>query len=87
MKDVLYGIYDDLQTQVSPGDYQAIVAAVKEKVALAYQRRCQRLRTREKKDESGEGIKRIDFLYDAYRFRGIVLDAMVGMWQLEVDEP
>ncbi|RXW21470.1 hypothetical protein EST38_g4386 [Candolleomyces aberdarensis] len=85
VKDVLYGIYNDLQGRLNEVDQQKMSLSVLEKAGLACQLRRARIKQLEKRDESA-GLKRVDLLYKSHRFKGLAVDPRNGNWVLHVEE-
>jgi hypothetical protein len=85
VKDVIYGLYKDLQTRLDDVDQQKMAPAVLEKATLACQLRRERLKQLEKRDVPA-GLKRVDLLAKNHRFKGLQLDPRNGNWVLRVEE-
>jgi hypothetical protein len=85
VKDVLDGIYRDLQTRVKGVDQEKMAAPTLEKAMSACRYRRERLDLLEKRVEP-PGLKRVDLLYKNHRFKGLSFDPRTGQWVLRVQE-
>ncbi|KAJ2922963.1 hypothetical protein H1R20_g14144, partial [Candolleomyces eurysporus] len=85
VKDVLYGIYKDLQSKLNEVDQEKMSRSVLEKAGLACQLRRERIKLLEKRNESA-GLKRVDLLYKSHRFKGLAVDRRNGNWVLDVED-
>jgi hypothetical protein len=83
--DVLDAIYTSLRKNIIREDYKYLSDNAQLRVKAAYERRFRSLldqRSYERERQSG--VKRVDFLMDRNRFRGLIMTSAPGVWQLEV---
>ncbi|KAJ2915763.1 hypothetical protein MD484_g4642, partial [Candolleomyces efflorescens] len=85
VKDVIFGLYKNLQNMLDDYDQQKMAPAVLEKAKFACQCRRERIKQVEKRDESA-GLKRVDLLGKDHRFKGLQIDPRNGNWILRVEE-
>jgi hypothetical protein len=82
--DVLDAIYTSLRKNIVREDFKYLSHSAQRRVNEAYERRYRRfLDRRAYERERQSGVKRVDFLMDRNRFRGLVMTSN-GVWQLEV---
>lgn len=67
VEDVLRSISVYFRTQITADEWKAVTRAEKDKIAHAYRRRCAG-----NEQELAKGIRRCDFLLDAFMFRSLV---------------
>ena len=83
--DVLDAIYISLRKNIVREDFKYLSDSAQQRVNAAYERRYRSLRDRRAYGmEKHSGVKRVDFLMERNKFRGLVMTSSPGLWQLEV---
>ncbi|EDR00405.1 uncharacterized protein LACBIDRAFT_295783 [Laccaria bicolor S238N-H82] len=84
--DVLEGVYNALQKNITPGEYSSLSSHNKRRAAQAYEQRYRRHRSSQAYDlEKRGGMKRVDFLMGRTKFWGLAMTSHGShMWQLSV---
>lgn len=88
ISDVLYGLYRALRLPVSQVEYDRETPEKQKEVARAYYNRFERHVSNPllMEQEKAKGVKRVDFLTGAHRFKGLSKTERPNVWRLRLKQ-